>query len=191
VNGTVREVDQLLGMTDREEGVATLVAGIGRRSGVTLLQRCRQCGITDDARPSAVADGLKLSVPVVCRQPHLDLDVRIGRWREHRLHAAMRRQHHGRRAARSLPSTTRCAPPSGVACRSCNRSTWRTSLCRRRERPRRYELCRRDGGIGQRKRCELLARRRSSLGTQQHDGQRCNHARYIHSGNHAVKNGVD
>ena len=74
------------------DGVATPMAGIGRRGRIAFAQGRCHCRVADDAGPAAVADGLELSVPVVDGKPDLHLDIRIRRRFENGRNAAERRQ---------------------------------------------------------------------------------------------------
>ena len=90
------------------ERVAALVTGVGGRRRVAFLQRGGHRRIADHARPPAVADRLELSVPVLDRQPHFHLDLRVGRRLENRRDPAVRGQH-GRRGRPPCPR-----PPAGA-----------------------------------------------------------------------------
>src|SRR4051812_531467 len=74
MDGAVSEVDQLLGVSGDERGVATVVAGIGGGGCVSTADRVRQRGIDNVAGPSAIADAHELAVPTVGGEPDFDLD---------------------------------------------------------------------------------------------------------------------
>ena len=59
-------------------GIARDVTGVRTYGSKSALNCDRQCGIADCSGQPAVADRLKLLVPALCRQPHLNFDVRYG-----------------------------------------------------------------------------------------------------------------
>src|SRR3954447_3988212 len=78
MDGAVSEVDQLLGVSGDERGVATVVAGIGGGGCVSTADRVRQRGIDNVAGPSAIAAAHELAVPTVGGVPDFDLDFGVG-----------------------------------------------------------------------------------------------------------------
>jgi len=87
VQRAVREVDDLLGMTEREHAggaVGRRVTRVGTGRRIAAAQRhLHVAPALDRAGPTAVADREELAIPVLRRQPELDVDVRVGRRLEH------------------------------------------------------------------------------------------------------------
>ncbi len=100
-----REVDDLLGMPERKHargavGCRVTRVGAGRR--IAAAQRnLHVAPALDRAGPAAVADGEELAVPILRRQPELDVDVRVGRRLEHHRDLAMLGYGLRRRSVRS------------------------------------------------------------------------------------------
>ena len=92
VDRAIAEVNQLLGMPDREAGVGAGVAGVGRGDGVAALQTLAERAVLNRAAPRAVADREELAVPARRRQPHFRLDVGVARRLDRQRHAAERRE---------------------------------------------------------------------------------------------------
>ena len=155
VHGAVAEIDQLLRMTDGKKRVRALMARIGRGGGIAFPQGQRHRNVVQAPGPSAVADRLKLSVPVRGRQPHLDLDVRVRGRPRHRRDTTVRRQ------------------GDGLGRRHVGRESRVGHWSRRRERSGRDPLCGRDGRVGKRQRREGRAARVV-------DRDRCNQERQNH-----------
>ena len=76
---SMRVIDELLRMPDRERRAGRRVAAVRARRRVAERDGGRERLVADRARPSAVADCLQFAVPAGCRQPHFNFDVRIGR----------------------------------------------------------------------------------------------------------------
>ena len=76
---SMRVVDKLFRMPDRERGAGRRVAAVRARRRVAERDGGCERLVADRAGPPAVADGLQFAVPTGCRQPHFYLDVRIGR----------------------------------------------------------------------------------------------------------------
>ena len=103
VVGSVGKVDQLFRFVERKFcGVRTragLMPGVGRRRRVAAPQLVGKRPEGNDPGPAAVADAGELSVPVVERQPDLEDDLRLGRWRDDSRDAAERREVANRRSS--------------------------------------------------------------------------------------------
>ena len=114
MHGAIGEVDQLV-LTERELGARVGVTGVVRGCCVSAAKTCRNRIQRDRSRPSTVANGQELPVPVLRGQPDLHLDIRIRRWSQRRCHATERRQLCEQRAPRpafgalKAPAATRSA----------------------------------------------------------------------------------
>src|SRR5690606_5785328 len=77
VNRAVAEIDELLGLADRELRSETVagVARVGGRRSVAALHRVGHLRIAELPRPDAIADADELAVPAIRRKPDFDLDV--------------------------------------------------------------------------------------------------------------------
>ncbi len=102
VQRAIREVDDLLGVPEREHAaraVGRRMPRVRRGRRIAAPQRGLHVAVAlDRAGPAAVADGEELAVPVLRRQPQLDVDVRVRRRLQHERHAAMLRNRLRRRA---------------------------------------------------------------------------------------------
>jgi len=75
MNGAIREIDDLLRMSNGERcRVAARVTRIGACRRVSQTQRRSQIGNSDASRPGAIAQGFELSVPSCNGKPHFDFD---------------------------------------------------------------------------------------------------------------------
>src|SRR5207244_7878447 len=92
VFGSVREVDEFLGMSERECSTRLGMARVGGRGCVPTAQRLRHRRVTDRPGPPAVADRLELAIPSGGRQPYFDLYVRVARGSQRRGDTTERRQ---------------------------------------------------------------------------------------------------
>ena len=92
VHGPVAEIDQPLGMANREAGVGARVPGVARRGGITATQRVGQRGVLDRTTPRTIANLEVLAVPARHRQPDFGPDVGIGRGLDRQRYAAEGRQ---------------------------------------------------------------------------------------------------
>src|SRR5690606_14446428 len=90
VNRAVAEIDELLGLADRELGSEAIagVAGVSGRRGVAPLHRVGHLRIAELTRPDTIANADELAVPTISREPDFDLDVRIACGGQRRLDAA-------------------------------------------------------------------------------------------------------
>ena len=160
VHGAIGEVDDLLGMAEREHAVGTVgrgVAGIGGRGRVAEAQRHLHVAVAlDRSGKPAVAHHHELAVPVLGRHPELGVDVGVGRRLEHQRHAAVPRDRLcGRRGSASLRSA---AATAGL-------NEW-SGLDQVRAD---------DRGLGNRDSPQTLARRRGGRGGEKHETQASEH----------------
>ena len=88
----IPEVNQLFLMAQRKAAAATNVPGIGRARHVSTPKRFRHGGITDHARPAAIAHRLIFAVPARNRQPDFNFDVGIARGLQRCSQPAKRRE---------------------------------------------------------------------------------------------------
>ena len=105
VLGSVRVVDELLGMPERERRGGAGVSRVGGAGRVAAFHGARHRGVTDRPGPAAVADRLEFSVPSREGQPHFHFDVGIARRLQRRRDAAERR--HALEAVRGGARTRR------------------------------------------------------------------------------------
>jgi hypothetical protein len=92
VDRTIGEIDEFLGMSRHEVPVAADVARVCARGGIARRDCRRECRIRNRPTQSAIADTVKLVVPVRSRQPHLDADVGVWRRRQPCRDATKRRE---------------------------------------------------------------------------------------------------
>ena len=103
VQRAIREVDDLLGVPEREHAglaVGGRVARVRAGRGVAAAQRFLHVAVAlDRAGPAAVAHREELAVPVLRRQPQLHVDVRVRRRLQHHREATVLRDRLRRRRA--------------------------------------------------------------------------------------------
>ena len=141
----IREIDHLLGMTDRPVAARLLVAGVGARRRVPAPQRVGHFvrPALNGSGKAAISGAQEFSVPVLQRQPELHVDQGVGRRLERHLHAAVGRNVRRRRtASRGRRATGSCAARSA-----------------RRRRPLGDDRRRCDDGIGELEGRQRVARR--------------------------------
>src|SRR5262245_8280797 len=95
MNRAIREVHDLLGMTQGEHAVRSIGRGVaGVSSGRRIAETKRDLHIAvslNRSGESAVADHEQLAVPIVGRQPQLGVDLGVWGRLEYQLHAAVLR----------------------------------------------------------------------------------------------------